>query len=490
MTTTHDRAVRRLHGKFAPAHRFNNFGSCLESITLDGIRGIEGQKVNIRYPITVLSGPNGSGKSTFAHAALCSFRQAIAGGKNRNLNQFFFKSIVDEGVFTDTASISNTYTPPPTVRARTAKIFRSLDRWRGYDRRPARPIIYIGLLVYLPKVERRDLSVYARTRLRRGASVPLSDDIRNKVNKVLGANYKSIRQQTLRDGYREIDIYCVERGANAAYSESNMGLGEGRAINIIAQIEDAPLNSLVVIDEPEIALHESAQRNLAQYLVDAVNRLGHQIIFTSHSPAVIAELPVEALVYLERRAGRLVVLEGVTSREAKALLTDRRDEMVIFVEDECAKSVLEHVFRRVDNSLINSTNIEVLSGGATVIRSIMRTLDDLRIKRVAVLDGDQAEDLERAIFKLPGNLPPEKEIFASAEVKAYLHDHYHLGEADVDAELAGKDPHDYFYTMANACAEVKSVITQKCVEQYVGGLAFAETATLVTALRDKWNEWQ
>lgn len=469
MTVAHQKVLKRLASKFVQADRFANFGHCLEALHVRSMRGISDVRIDFRFPISVICGPNGSGKSTFAHTALCVFRKPN-NKKSFNINQFFFQSDIDKNLFTDESEVFAYYTFPYTATTpptRYNRIYRNIDRWRGYDRRPFRGIIYIGLLVYLPKVERRDLSVYARTRLKRGLRTPIDDGARLHINRILGSNSSAIDIQKLHDSYREIDVFCVSRGAAAAYSESNMGLGEGRVIKMVVEIENAPPKSLIVIDEPEIALHEAAQGKFAQYLADASDRLGHQFILTSHSPALISELPSDALIYIERRGGKVVSVEGATYKEAKALLTSKAYENTIWVEDETAKSILENLLRRIDPSLIASTKVSVLTGGEAGIRSAMKSLSKLNIGRIAVLDADQKPSEEIGILSLPGSMSPEKEIFACPDVIEMLLREYGVTEDQIDDIREQKDSHSWFFLVSKECCELIENIKSKCILAYV-----------------------
>jgi predicted ATPase len=470
MTIAHERALRRLSGKFQPEHRYENFGHFLERISIDGLRGVSNLQINFRYPVSVISGPNGSGKSTIAHAALCVQRQSMPGRKSFNVSQFFFQSDIDSDLIASNAQIFSYYTWSSDPSPRYSRIYRQVNRWRGYDRRLSKGIIYIGLLVYLPKVERRDLSVYARTRLRPGPRTPIDAASRAHINRILGTNSSSIDIQNLRDRYRQIDVFCVSRGAHTAYSESNMGLGEGRVIKMITEIEAAPPKSMIVIDEPEIALHEAAQAKFAHYLIDAADRLGHQFIITSHSPAIIGELPSEALVYVERRAGRVVSVEGATFKEAKALLTANSAENTVWVEDELAKTVLSNMLRRIDASMIRSVDVCVLTGGATAIRAALRSLKNIGVTRTAVLDADQGEDRALGILALPGSDCPEVEIFGIADVVSMLEAEYGLDVNELDHIKATRNPHSWFYDVADACGELEDNLRLKCVGKYVAAL--------------------
>lgn len=488
MTTTHQRTLRRLAGKFAEAQRFNNFGNFLEGIHIKGIRGVADLQLDFRFPISVISGANGSGKSTFAHVALCAHSQSIPAAKKFNISHFFFQSDIDQGLFTDDAEVISYLTWPQSPSPRYSRIYRKIDRWRGYDRRIARGIVYIGLLVYLPKVERRDLSVYARTRLRRGLRTPVSDQVRSFINSVLATRYTSVDVQNLHDRYREIDIFCVSRGASASYSESNMGLGEGRVIKMITEIEGAPPKSLIVIDEPEIALHEAAQSRFSHYLAGAADRLGHQFIITSHSHALIGELPTEALIYIDRRGGRVVAVEGATYREAKALLSNNSAENTVWVEDDVAKSVLDNILRRIDPTFVSSVKVCVLSGGEAGIKASMKSLSKLGIGRIAVLDGDQAPIDEIGVLTLPGTDCPEREIFACKSVKSMLIKDYGVADTDIQHIKDSVDSHSWFYDIAELCGDLVENIRVKAVSTYVEALPAEVVAEFAARLRARMEQ--
>jgi len=240
---------------------------------------------------------------------------------------------------------------------------------------------------------------------------------------------------------------------------------------------------MIVIDEPEIALHEGAQSKLAHYLADASDRLGHQFILTSHSHALIGELPPEALIYIERRSNKVVSVEGATYREAKALLSSKGTENTIWVEDPVSKSILENLLRRIDPSLLKSTKVCVLEGGASGIRAAMKSLKKLGIVRTAVLDADQKESDELGIICLPGNRSPEEEIFSSAEVIELLQEECAMSELDLDVIKMTKNSHSWFYDIAEECAELIDNITHKCITTYVRSISDDDLADFAQKLR-------
>ena len=99
------------------------------------------------------------------------------------------------------------------------------------------------------------------------------------------------------------------------YSENHMGCGQGRLIRMIDAIENAPEQSLIVIEEPETALHQDAQHNLAIYFLEVCKRKRHQIIVTTHSPTIVDAMPMEARKKTERTSYGTTVENNPTIAE-------------------------------------------------------------------------------------------------------------------------------------------------------------------------------
>lgn len=59
-----------------------------------------------------------------------------------------------------------------------------------------------------------------------------------------------------------------------------------------------PENSIILIDEPEIALHPSWQ----QKIMDIYSKIGknNQIIAVTHSPHILAMTPIENMIFLTK----------------------------------------------------------------------------------------------------------------------------------------------------------------------------------------------
>lgn len=126
------------------------------------------------------------------------------------------------------------------------------------------------------------------------------------------------------------------------FSEFHFGAGESSIIRMITKIEQAPQNSLILIEEIENGLHPVATRRMVEYLIDVAERKSIQSVFTTHSDYALAPLPNEAI--WASIAGTL--RQGKLSVEALRAVAGRVDKkLTVFVEDEFAKAWVDTILR-------------------------------------------------------------------------------------------------------------------------------------------------
>ena len=152
---------KKLLDKFQTTNLYSNFGPVIKSMTIDGFRGLSNLKLDFEYPITAISGTNGSGKSTIGQLAVCAYKQPKTNKKyaRRYVKDFFPVSQLDPNPFTTNASVKLQYATN-TNQLQDLTIKRAKKEWSGYSRQPERHCFYVGLALYIPKVERKDLSIY------------------------------------------------------------------------------------------------------------------------------------------------------------------------------------------------------------------------------------------------------------------------------------------------------------------------------------------
>lgn len=455
-----------LAGKYDLKHRFSNFGPILNSVAIDGFRGVQAE-VNFEYPVTALSGFNGSGKSTIGQLLLCGYKKLTteAGTKRFYVANFFPVSILDPQPFSGNASITYRYQTDKPGVTQDLTVARASKEWSGYKRQPERHTEYIGFTVYIPKVERRDISIYS------AQSIQLSNrtDIENvsmHVSRILGFSYEEVYFQGVTANKREGELSVAKR-YGALYSENNMGFGEGRVVYCVRLLETIPVQSLVVLEEPETSLHESAQYEFAKYLIDVSNRRGHQIVFSTHSSSMMNALPPAGRKLLIRTAEGVRIFDRVSSSRIKtALSAGENGHVVICVEDLFAQSLLREILRRHDISLLSSVSV-IPFGDAKAVVSAKDVLEKSGAKAIAVRDADQSENVAKKILKLPGSLPPEKEIFLNADVQKALIDNYGIDFSAVLAANPDMDHHEYAEKCCSKAQTSREVLETDCIRVFL-----------------------
>ncbi|MEB5557757.1 AAA family ATPase, partial [Vibrio cholerae] len=287
--------VKKLQLKYVEKNRYANFGPCLRKVHIDGFRGINSIDLELDFPITVVSGLNGAGKSTVGQLAICAYKKPSTSVEYKRLyiKDFFPISPADPKPISDGAKVIYFYETDDHRKPQEVTISRANSAWSGYKRQPERHCYYVGFTVYIPKVERRDLSVYGGANLHFTEKRDIDSEVIEKMARIIGHKYDDVTFQGLSHRGKESEVGIASR-LGYSYSENNMGFGEGRVLYTVDKLENAPEQSLFILEEPETSLHESAQHEFAKYLLDVCNRRHHQIILSTHSSVIINALPSES----------------------------------------------------------------------------------------------------------------------------------------------------------------------------------------------------
>ena len=135
-----------------------------------------------------------------------------------------------------------------------------------YERRPKRPVHYLGIIRAIPAQE------YKVLRSRLGASKKI-------IKKKFDLDYLKLFKDVMSQPYtmasilsaKDVSIRSVTLLDNE-YTSFNMGSGEDAALYILDVISKTPDGALIVIDEVEIGLHPEAQIRLANILQEIIYR--------------------------------------------------------------------------------------------------------------------------------------------------------------------------------------------------------------------------
>jgi len=446
---------KALLAKFQGTNLYSNFGPIIKTMTINGFRGISNLRLDFEFPITAISGTNGSGKSTIVQLAVCAYKQPKTDKKykRRYIKDFFPVSQLDPTPFNANANVKFQYATN-TTQPQDLTVSRMASEWSGYKRQPERHSFYVGFTLYIPKVERKDLSIYRPGSFTVGTKRIISDEIKAQVSNILNSNYDEVAFQEISHRNKTLELGMVKK-FGYSYSENNMGFGEGRLMYMIDLFENEPDNSLFVLEEPETSLHEDAQFKFIKYVMDVCNRKKHQVILSTHSSIILDALPPEGRKFIIRNSSGVVILDRVSANRAKSILTDGNSKaLVICVEDTFALLKLREAIRKLRPGLLQSLQLSPM-GDTKAVANAVKLLNSLNIKTIGVRDADIGENAAEKLFKLPGTKPPEKEVYDNFNVQSALNSKYNIDVATIFAGQTDLDHHEYSKILSEkaSCSE-------------------------------------
>ena len=479
--------VKKLKQQYSDKNRYSNFGPCLRKVHIDGFRGIESIDIDLEFPVTVVSGLNGAGKSTIGQLAICAYKKPSSSVDYKRLyvKDFFPISPADPKPISDEAKVIYSYETDDHKKQKEVTISRAKSAWSGYKRQPERNCYYVGFTVYIPKVERRDLSVYGGSSLQFTEKREIDIEVVRKMARIIGHKYDNVMFQGVSHKGKESEVGIASR-LGYSYSENNMGFGEGRILYTVDKLETSPEKSLFILEEPETSLHESAQYEFAKYLLDVCYRRKHQIIISTHSSAIIDALPPEARKLILRDETGVDFRNRISSSQVRSVLSSGHvRQLDICVEDIFAKVLLTEIIRIKKKELLKSVAIHEI-GDKDAVREATRVLKKTGKKAIAVRDADVGSAPQDSLYSFPGNEPPEKQVFMHLEVKALIKCKYDL-DVDWILEKNGiKDHHQFAKFLAYEAETEESVIRTVAIEKYISEIN-GEFDDLIAAIEKEVN---
>ena len=233
------------------------------------------------------------------------------------------------------------------------KIKKQSEKWMHYERRPERPVEFLGLIRTLPAIELPVLRHHFREE-RNKRIYSFSSKEAEYISRVLEHPYKKV--ESVRS-----EKYSIRRlSEKRPYTSFDMGAGEDASITLIERLMSAPKGALIVIEELEATLHPAAQKELTKALLKLADERNLQIIGSTHSQHVLGALPSESRMLLAKNGSQHEVLVGPTVEQATSDLSGQPiPELLVICEDEFAccivRNLLDAEFAR---------RVQLVSGGS------------------------------------------------------------------------------------------------------------------------------
>lgn len=116
------------------------------------------------------------------------------------------------------------------------------------------------------------------------------------------------------DALRQLELYLEADGTNTALSRQSAGLSQAAIFALVLRQLSAGPGTVILVDEPELALHPQAQRALASTLRSSAS----QCIVVTHSAAVLDRVDPRKVARINREGGAGTAIKASTLSDSDA----------------------------------------------------------------------------------------------------------------------------------------------------------------------------
>ena len=249
------------------------------------------------------------------------------------------------------------------------------------------------------------------------------------VGAILGRMYSEIK--IIRHSLFNCDAYsCFMTTVGLKYTEAFAGSGEFAVVRIVTGIMEAPDQSLILLDEPEVSLHPGAQDRLLDFLTTSVKEHKHQVVISTHSPAIVRKLPPEAIKVLA-----MDPLSGKVRLPRQASLPEEAffhlgepmpEKILVVVEDALAQALVKHALSAAGEAIAELFDVQYFPGGSQTLWGHYLPIfaAEARDNVLVLFDGDQRPAqslLDPTTIAAADEATVKAEIFRVAKVDIQFH---------------------------------------------------------------------
>lgn len=403
----------------------------LNSIKIHRLKNILNLEMSFESsPVTAILGPNGNGKSTILHALACAFQPISTDGENYKFSSFFLPN-TDALWQGSHLEIIHSYREGANYHDHLVTEYtKNSDRWiPKYARRPFRDLYYIGIDKCVPLIE----SERRATRINYSTE-NISEDIiliiLEKASYILNKKYSAFN---IHKAPRKQFIGVESNGLK--YSALSMSAGEQKVFYILEKVYKANKNSLILIDEIDLLLHDGAMKRLIEIVSERADERNLQIVATTHRESIIDQDDLVNIRHIISKSGKSLCFNETKPDAIYRLTGDQLRPIEIFVEDDFSAAIIKKLAGQLSCAKFVSTlrygsaiNCFTIVGGLllrgdscerslfVIDGDVYRTKEEKvdRIKKVVTGDDEQAIVYRSAAlekisqFTLPEGFTPEQ----------------------------------------------------------------------------------
>ena len=446
-------------------------------------------------PVTAILGPNGNGKSTILHALACAF-QPVSEGENYKFSSFFLPNTdaLWQGSYLE---VVHSYRDGAQLHKKvTSEYTKNSDRWNPkYARRPYRELYYIGIDKCVPLIESEKKTArinYSTENIEEEVVLTILD----KASYVLNKRYSAFNIHAA-SGKKFIGV----ESNGLKYSALSMSAGEQKVFYLLEKVYRAKKYALILIDEVDLLLHDSAMKKLIEVVHDRAIQKNLQLVTTTHRESILDQNHLVNIRHIVCKSGKSLCFNETKPDAINRLTGDQPRPVEVFVEDDLSSAIVKKLAGQLKGSkyiavqrfgaAINcfTTVGGLLLGGDSCETSLFvidgdvyRTEDEKqeRINRVITGNDKQSVDYRTfaltriSQFNLPEGYTPERYIHSILVGMSYMEDQEYneIIECAKEIQVVNED-HNY----------VEDVINRLDWERNVG---LAKIIDLI-ALSDQWD---
>lgn len=408
----------------------------IEKLRINKFRHLKGLSLRFGERLTAIAGQNGTGKSSVlglvGHVFTFSNEYKTLNNKPftteyseifRFSNQFDRPKEHDYSVHYDRANSISVLSYERKEKGNISLRLR-VGKSKSKSSKIELPVIYLGLRRLFPLAQEINISQSA------GALTPNQiQSYQNFHNEVL------IMNETVSPEY----IDSFSKSFYAAKTDKYNCYGNSAGQDNIGQIFTALLSfeklkeemgaaypgGLLLIDELDATLYHGAQIKLLEKLMRIGSDLNLQIIFTTHSTAIVEKMISEefkhhsAVVYLTSHTGKVenaqetVTIEQIINDlKVQSPLKSKTEKVVVFCEDEEARLWVSNLLGPKVTPHIQFVHDSL--GGDQLVQLANKKIPVFK-NTIFVLDGDKGHAYKRnkcpRVSLLPGNKSPERHFY-------------------------------------------------------------------------------